>query len=354
MDELTFLLILAGIGIVLLVAMFTYYRHHKKIHDEIQDFNRHHDMDDVLLDDHSKANPFHAPLKDEELPSSFNSGEYDNIDFDKIFNKSQNSRADNNDSSQVTTAAPVIPNRRASVAEAVSDAQPLSGAQRTSEITPPGTDKQPPETNPPQIVNETQVTEKQSVNSRSASITSADTGEPEKPPATISAQHKTPQTIELIYEPLPKDVNDLILSFTIVSRGEKFTGLNLVKAFEESGLRFGEMNIFHYPGDNKPQTYALFSAANLVEPGTFNMHELESFSSPGISLFMRLPTRKSAFDAFDEFLHTSRQLAQKLSGELCDEARNQLTQQSISHKKEQIKKLQFELTKARKIAELSK
>ena len=344
MDELTFLLILAGIGIVLLVAMFTYYRHHKKIHDEIQDFNRHHDLDDILLHEKEHHAPQQDRLSDEELPTSFNTRQHDNFDIDSIFNKKTAGQSESFRSEPLNTAQSV--NYGEHPAETESRTENIKPAPTSSGNSLTGAKHETIQSN--------EAEEKTTVNSRLEATKNAPKTATTHQPAQPQIK-KPQQTIEVIYEPLPKGVNDLILSFTIITRGDKFTGSNLKKAFEDTGLRFGEMNIFHYPGDRKAAaTYALFSAANLVEPGTFDLDNLPEFTSPGISLFMRLPTRKSAFDAFDEFLQVSRLLAQKLGGELCDEARNQLTQQSISHKREQIKKLQFELTKAKKIAELSK
>lgn len=390
MDELTFLLILAGIGIVLLVAMFTYYRHHKKIHDEIQEFNRHPDLDDVLLDEKKYPSFYHNPLSDDELPSSFVTTRDDNLEIDGVFSSSQPEKVanithvstdsvstDSVSTSSVNVNTVSMPRDAAAVSskhaskhasehasEHDTEHPPVSNniaesAQEQSETemytTETGTTKTGT-TESRTIRDETAATEIKTAAAAKSAVTKAVPAETfEAPLAQHPEKTKKPsQLIEVICEPLPRGVDDLILSFTIVSYGEKFTGPHLYKALEDSGLRFGEMNIFHYPGDKKPHTYALFSVANLVEPGTFELHGLEQFSTPGISLFMRLPTRKSVFIAFDEFLQVSRLLSQKLGGELCDGARNQLTQQSISHKKEQIKKLQFELTKAKKIAELSK
>jgi hypothetical protein len=43
-------------------------------------------------------------------------------------------------------------------------------------------------------------------------------------------------------------------------------------------------------------------------------------------------------------------IAADLEAELCDETRSQLTQQAISYKKEQIRKLNFDMAKAEKLA----
>lgn len=135
-----------------------------------------------------------------------------------------------------------------------------------------------------------------------------------------------------------------------MAKGEHFKGQQLFETLHKAGLIYGEMNIFHYPGDDNADTFALFSLANIVEPGTFDLQDAENFSTPGISLFMRLPSRVDNNEAYDKFVHVAQIIAADLNGELCDETRSQLTQQIITYKKEQIKKLDFDIMKAEKLA----
>ena len=136
-----------------------------------------------------------------------------------------------------------------------------------------------------------------------------------------------------------------------MKKDKYFSGRDLFNALQSAGLSFGEMNIFHYPGDDDAETFALFSVANIVEPGTFNPEDADNFSTPGISMFMRLPGRIGSSKAYDKFIQVAQIIASEINGELCDETRNQLTQQAISYKKELIRKLNFEMDKAEKLAE---
>ena len=123
--------------------------------------------------------------------------------------------------------------------------------------------------------------------------------------------------------------------------------------FDKVGLVYGDMNIFHFPGDDQTESYALFSVANVVEPGTFEVQDID-MKTPGISLFMRLPSRIDNQLAYDKFIDIAKKITLELNAELCDETRSQLTQQAIAYKKEQIKKLDFELIKAQKLAEMER
>jgi len=81
MGDLTFFLILSGIVIIIAVALFSYYMHHKKIRDEVQEFGHHaNQIDDVLLQQHKGDSAIGIP--DEDLPDSFNARSDDDVEFD--------------------------------------------------------------------------------------------------------------------------------------------------------------------------------------------------------------------------------------------------------------------------------
>ncbi|MDR9435451.1 MAG: cell division protein ZipA C-terminal FtsZ-binding domain-containing protein, partial [Thiohalophilus sp.] len=94
----------------------------------------------------------------------------------------------------------------------------------------------------------------------------------------------------------------------------------------------------------------VFSLANTVEPGTFDLNAIEQLQTPGLSLFMQLPAPIDSREAFELMLKTGRNLAEQLGGDLCDERRNVLTLQTIGHLKEQIEAFLFR----RKMAGLQK
>lgn len=84
-------------------------------------------------------------------------------------------------------------------------------------------------------------------------------------------------------------------------------GRDIVSALEQAGFTFGEHGIFHYKLENK----TLFSAASMVKPGSIPMDNLGEFTTPGISIFMELPTHRSGRMAFVRYLlavHTLQKL----------------------------------------------
>ena len=89
---------------------------------------------------------------------------------------------------------------------------------------------------------------------------------------------------------------------TVMARsGERFSGEALRHALESADLHHGDMNIFHrheLPGDRHSAT--LFSAANVLAPGDFEPASMDTLSSPGIAMFMRLPGPESPADTFQQ------------------------------------------------------
>ncbi len=136
--------------------------------------------------------------------------------------------------------------------------------------------------------------------------------------------------------PLPgKRPSDLpverIVTLYVVARGNAhFSGSDVAVAAEKAGLQFGDMQIFHRPLDGKPETGPIFSMANMVKPGTFDMSRIDELQTPGLSFFMTLPGPLSALDAWDAMLPAAQRTAELLGGNVLDEERNALGRQRIA------------------------
>lgn len=136
----------------------------------------------------------------------------------------------------------------------------------------------------------------------------------------------------------PDENFDKVVSLFLAARaGQAFHGPDLVVAAEKAGLVYGHMNIFHRLVDNHPELGPVFSVANLVKPGSFDMANIQELRTPGISFFMALPGPVSALDAWDAMLPTAQRLAELLDGVLLDEERNALGRQRIAHIREDLR-----------------
>jgi cell division protein ZipA len=136
------------------------------------------------------------------------------------------------------------------------------------------------------------------------------------------------------------DTPQKIVTVRIVAREKKsFPGDELILSMRGIGLRHGKFGIFHrYDGSDESKT--VFSAASLVEPGSFDLQNIKGQEIPGISLFMVLPGPVDSTEAFDSMMAAARTLTQSLNGELLDESGSTLSIQRERYLREEI--IQFQ------------
>ncbi|NQD95049.1 cell division protein ZipA [Pseudomonas sp. CrR25] len=128
-----------------------------------------------------------------------------------------------------------------------------------------------------------------------------------------------------------------VLVINVVARdGDGFKGPALLQNILESGLRFGEMDIFHRHESMAGNGEVLFSMANALKPGTFDLDDIEGFSTRAVSFFLGLPGPRHPKQAFDVMVAAARKLAHELNGELKDDQRSVMTAQTIEHYRQRI------------------
>lgn len=143
------------------------------------------------------------------------------------------------------------------------------------------------------------------------------------------------------------NVEPLVLVLTIMSNpDQRIMGPALMAALEVEGFKYGDMEIFDYFHEGK--TPALYGVVNVVEPGVFDLGAMDGFSTPGITLFCQLPGALSPVDAFETMLNCARSLAEQLQARVCDDKRNTLTKQVITHYRDQISAFERKLMLASK------
>lgn len=118
-------------------------------------------------------------------------------------------------------------------------------------------------------------------------------------------------------------VEKLIVLYIMAEENKLFKGKDIIKAMESVGMKFGAMNIFHYFGSGESKSkYALFSLLNITEPGYFDLDKIETFTTRGLALFMRINESIDGEKIFDTMLDTAWKLVELLDGELHDENHN--------------------------------
>lgn len=132
----------------------------------------------------------------------------------------------------------------------------------------------------------------------------------------------------------PPAVEELVVMNVLALADEPYTGDAIFAALRACGLKFGDMNIFHRV---EPLTKSVqYSVASAVEPGTFDMSDMEAIRSPGLCLFMQLPGPEDPTAAFEDMLSVARSIARTLGGEVKDEHRNVMTPQTVEHYRQRI------------------
>ena len=140
--------------------------------------------------------------------------------------------------------------------------------------------------------------------------------------------------------------SEVIVINVMAQEGRVFEGNDLLQVLVTAGLRFGEMNIFHHRLNNKNKGPLIFSVANILNPGTFDLNEMEEFSTIGISLFLALPAQINNLQAFEQMLEVAQQVRGALDGELKDDHRSIMTAQTIEHYRQRIRDFELRQLKA--------
>ena len=138
-------------------------------------------------------------------------------------------------------------------------------------------------------------------------------------------------------KPVTATVMDRVFTlFVKAPRGVPFRGPILLGALADAKLEYGDMQIFHRIEMINGQEKVLFSLANIREPGIFDLSAMENFTSEGIVLFVQVPGTADAVRAFDAMVESARILAASLDSRVCDATQNPLTNQTITHMREEV------------------
>ena len=136
----------------------------------------------------------------------------------------------------------------------------------------------------------------------------------------------------------PEGPIERIVTLYVCARdGMNLSGSDLVVAAEKAGLEFGDRGIFHRMLVGKPELGPIFSMANMLKPGNFDMSRIESLETAGISLFMTLPGPLPALDAWEAMLPTAQRLAELLDASVLDENRSALGRQGVAHVRDELR-----------------
>lgn len=129
-----------------------------------------------------------------------------------------------------------------------------------------------------------------------------------------------------------------IVSLYVVARdGYSLHGPEILVAAEKAGMVHGDLGIFHRVEERHADAGPVFSLANMVRPGNFDLAAIDEFSTPGIVLFMTLPGPLSALDAWDTMLPAAQRIAELLGAQLLDDQRTPIGRQRIAALRDELR-----------------
>ena len=131
---------------------------------------------------------------------------------------------------------------------------------------------------------------------------------------------------------------DKIVTLYLAARaGQKLHGPDIVVAAEKAGLVYGHMGVYHRLVEGHPERGPVFSVANIMKPGSFDMATIQSLETPAIAFFLTLPAPVAALDAWETMLPTAQRMAELLDAVVLDEQRNALGRQRIAHLRDELR-----------------
>jgi len=155
-------------------------------------------------------------------------------------------------------------------------------------------------------------------------------------PAAPGAQRREPEqaTPSAATKPVQQEV--LVLNVR-ATEDNPISGAALLPMLLTLGFKFGDQDIFHRHVNSNGKGPVLFSLANMFKPGVFDIDNLETFTTVGVSLFMILPIEGEAHQVFNMMHNAARKIAEEFGAQVLDGRRSVLTKQGLQQYFEKIR-----------------
>ena len=127
------------------------------------------------------------------------------------------------------------------------------------------------------------------------------------------------------------ELPEVLVIHLMAAKDQTCDGQLLLDAAVSLGLRYGNMKIFHRHTSSDGSGPVLFSMANLLKPGTFDLNTIAQQEMIGVTLFMAPSELDKPTEIFDLMLDIAEKMAKKLQLNIMDETRSSMTKQTIDH-----------------------
>ena len=124
---------------------------------------------------------------------------------------------------------------------------------------------------------------------------------------------------------------EVLIIHLMTAKDQVCNGQLLLDTSVSLGLRYGNMKIFHRHTSSDGSGPVLFSMANLLKPGTFDLNTIAQQEMIGVTLFMAPSELDKPTEIFDLMLEIAEKMAKKLQLNIMDETRSSMTKQTIDH-----------------------
>lgn len=131
--------------------------------------------------------------------------------------------------------------------------------------------------------------------------------------------------------------SDFIIVHIQMPEGLAMEGSKLLPAVNMLGFKYSDEGFFNRHLDPAGNGPVLFRLVNMFNPGTFDIDNMEQFSTAGVSLFMTLPCDGDGLAAFNMLHSAAKKLADEFGATILDSSREEMTVESVREYVEKVR-----------------